>query len=223
MSKKYKIGIVDDEHLFIKGMEMMLEKEERVEVTFLAENGQQLMDYLNASEENQLDVVLLDLSMPVLDGVDTLYALADLPIQPKVIILTSHYNPGIIIKLITEGASAFLEKNEKPEIVIDTVVNVAQKGYYFNDYVFDLLRKRRLLAKTIELKQSLTAREIEILELICLEHTNKDVADRLFISSRTVEGHRKNLLEKTGSKNTAGLVIYAIEHNLFKVNISKYS
>ncbi len=169
------------------------------------------------------DVILLDLSMPELDGVDTLSALNKRENYPRIIILSSHYNPGIIVRTITEGASAFLNKNEKIEEVMRTVLNVAEKGYYFNEYVFNLLRQRRLSSKVDQKGIDLTEREIEILKLICEELTNKEISEKLFISSRTVEGHRNNILIKTGAKNTAGLIIFAIEHDIYKVKISKFN
>lgn len=218
----YKIGIIDDEFLFAKGLELMLKQEEQFDVKIIGQNGKELLNYLDQTNEMP-DVILLDLSMPELDGVDTLLALNKRENYPRIIILSSHYNPGIIVRTITEGASAFLNKNEKIEEVMRTVLNVAEKGYYFNEYVFNLLRQRRLSSKVDQKGIDLTEREIEILKLICEELTNKEISEKLFISSRTVEGHRNNLLIKTGAKNTAGLIIFAIEHDIYKVKISKFN
>ncbi|MFZ1787578.1 MAG: response regulator transcription factor [Saprospiraceae bacterium] len=218
----YKIGIIDDEFLFAKGLELMLKEEEQFDVKIIGQNGKELLNYLDQTDEIP-DVILLDLSMPELDGVDTLSALNKRENYPRIIILSSHYNPGIIVRTITEGASAFLNKNEKIEEVMRTVLNVAEKGYYFNEYVFNLLRQRRLSSKVDQKAIDLTEREIEILKLICEELTNKEISEKLFISSRTVEGHRNNLLIKTGAKNTAGLIIFAIEHDIYKVKISKFN
>ncbi len=218
----YKIGIIDDEFLFAKGLELMLEQEEQFDVKIIGQNGKELLNYLDQTDEMP-DVILLDLSMPELDGVDTLSVLNKRENYPRIIILSSHYNPGIIVRTITEGASAFLNKNEKIEEVMRTVLNVAEKGYYFNEYVFNLLRQRRLSSKVDQKGIDLTEREIEILKLICEELTNKEISEKLFISSRTVEGHRNNLLIKTGAKNTAGLIIFAIEHDIYKVKISKFN
>ena len=200
----------------------MLKQEEQFDVKIIGQNGKELLNYLDQTDEMP-DVILLDLSMPELDGVDTLLALNKRENYPRIIILSSHYNPGIIVRTITEGASAFLNKNEKIEEVMRTVLNVAEKGYYFNEYVFNLLRQRRLSSKVDQKGIDLTEREIEILKLICEELTNKEISEKLFISSRTVEGHRNNLLIKTGAKNTAGLIIFAIEHDIYKVKISKFN
>jgi DNA-binding NarL/FixJ family response regulator len=219
---KIRVGIVDDERLFIQGMRMILEQDEDLTVSFEAENGLELLEKL-AEDENIADIVLLDLAMPLLDGVDTLLKIISLSIPIKIIILTSHYNDSMIVKLLDEGASGFLAKNEHPDIVIQTIKGVHRKGFFINDHIMQLIRDRRLLAKRKLVDIDLTYREIEILKLICKEYTNKEIADKLKISSRTVEGHRKSILEKIDCKNTAGMVIYAIEHKLYDVHISPFN
>ncbi|MCB0647288.1 MAG: response regulator transcription factor [Saprospiraceae bacterium] len=218
----YRVGIVDDEKLFISGIKMIISQHENISVDFTATNGKDLLEYLKNSP-HALDVVLLDLSMPVMDGVEALQSIQQLPHYPRIIILSSHYNAGIISKMIRDGASAFLNKNEEPQEVLNTVLNVAEKGYHFNDYVFKVLRERNMTTPSGKTDHhSLSEREDEILKLICEEYTNKEIGEKLFISARTVEGHRQNLLLKTGAKNTAGLIIYAIENQIYKVRISRY-
>jgi len=219
---KIRVGIVDDERLFIQGMRMILEQDEDLTVSFEAENGLELLEKL-AEDEHLADVILLDLAMPLLDGVDTLLKIISLSIPIKVIILTSHYNDSMIVKLLDEGAAGFLAKNEHPDIVIQTIKGVHRKGFFINDHIMQLIRDRRLLAKRKLVDIDLTHREIEILKLICKEYTNKEIADKLRISSRTVEGHRKSILEKIDCKNTAGMVIYAIEHKIYDVSISPFN
>ncbi|MDA9773789.1 response regulator transcription factor [Saprospiraceae bacterium] len=216
-----KIIIVDDESLFIQGLKMIFSQNERIEVIATASNGQQLIDLL-VVDKIIPDIVLLDLSMPEKDGVDTYLELTRMGIAPKTIILSSHYNDGIIIKLLDEGVSAFLAKNEDPDEVMNTIIQVYERGFHINDYIVRLIRNRRLLASKKQLHSKLSGRELEILTLICQELTNKEIAEQLFISSRTVEGHRNRILEKTQSKNTVGIVLYAIEHCLFDVQVDKY-
>lgn len=219
---KYKIAIVDDEVLFIEGMKLILGQNEQLEITNTAQNGAELLELIKTKQFNA-DVIMLDLSMPVLDGVDTLLALNEMKHPAKVIILSSHYNDSIIVKLLDEGAAGFLAKNENPDEVIKTIIKVAKKGFYINDYILQLIRNRRLLASRKKLHSNLSKREVEILILICEENTNKEIAEKLFISPRTVEGHRNRILDKTNSKNTAGLVIFAIENNLIDINISRFT
>lgn len=218
---KIKVCIVDDEKLFIQGMSMILGMDSDIEVVMSAANG---LDFFHKLQNNHIDidVMLLDLEMPVMDGVETLLRLVKEEHKIKVIILSSHYNDSMIIKLLDEGAAGFLAKNENPDEVIETIKQVNSKGFHINAQIMQLIRNRRLIAKRKNQLLELTPREIDVLKLICLEYTNKEIGDQLHISPRTVEGYRQSILEKTQSKNTAGIVIYAIEHQLFDVKISKY-
>lgn len=216
-----KVAIVDDVPLFVDGLSLILGLDDSLDVVFTATNGKMFLEKLETSME-KIDVVLLDLAMPVMDGVDTLREIMNRELPVKVIILTSHFNDGTIVKLLEEGASGFLAKNEKPDVVIETIKKVHEKGFFFGNYILQLIRNRRILANRKEIDQDLTKREIEVLKLICEECTNKEIADRLNLSSRTVEGHRQNILSKSGCKNTVGLVIYAIEHQIIEVSVSKY-
>jgi DNA-binding NarL/FixJ family response regulator len=218
---KIKVAIVDDEFLFMQGMRMILELDDNLQVVCTAGNGKEFFEKLESMSSN-IDVILLDLEMPKMDGVDTLLQIVHRRLDMKVIILTSHYNDSMIIKLLDEGAAGFLAKNEKPDIVIETIIKVKERGFYINDYIMQLVRNRRLLADKKNQFIDLTPREIEVLKLITLEYTNKEIGEQLFISPRTVEGYRQSILIKTNSKNTAGIVIYAIEHQLIDINLSKY-
>lgn len=218
---KINIAIADDVLLFREGMTRILEHDPDLKVTCSVPDGKIL---LNSFTENPsiADIILLDLEMPVMDGVDALREIMHRQLQVKVIILTSHFNDGMIIKLLDEGAAAFLAKNENPDFVIETIKKVYEKGFFFSNYILQLIRNRRLLANRKNISDELTKREVEILKLICDEYTNKEIADKLNLSSRTVEGHRQNILLKTGCKNTVGLVIYAIEHFIIDVQVSRY-
>lgn len=218
---KIKVAIVDDVVLFSEGLALILQHDDDLQVVFTASDGKALLDRL-AETESLPNVILLDLEMPVMDGVDALREIIRNEIPVKVIILTSHFNDGMIIKLLDEGAAGFMAKNEKPDAVIETVKKVHERGFYFNTYILQLIRNRRLLANRKEMVSDLTKRETDVLKLICEECTNKEIADKLGVSARTIEGHRQNILLKTGCKNTVGLVIYAIEHLIIDVQISKY-
>ncbi len=218
---KVKVCIVDDEKLFIQGMRMILELDESIEVVMTACNGKDLFNKLNTAP-TEIDVMLLDLEMPEMDGVDTLIQIVKHNLKIKIIVLTSHYNDSMIIRLLDEGASGFLAKNENPDEVIETIKKVHQKGLHINTHIMQLIRNRRLMANRKIKVGELTQRETDVLKLICMEYTNKEIGEQLFISARTVEGYRQSILEKTNCKNTAGIVIYAIEHHLIDVNISKY-
>lgn len=216
-----KVAIADDETLLRLGLKMLLENQGDIEVVYSAADGQEMLQYLMGPEDHP-DLVLLDLSMPVMDGPDCLMTITQWEKHPKVIVLSSHYNSGIIRKMVSLGASAFINKNEKPDVIANAIRSVVNKGYFFDEYVYRLISKNGLGSKPVDEVDELSAREKEILLLICEEFTNKEIGEKLHLSSRTVEGHRQNLLIKTGAKNTAGLIIYAIEHAYFEVHIIRY-
>jgi DNA-binding NarL/FixJ family response regulator len=218
MTKKYKIALADDEFLFRKGLELIINQDEELEVVLSATNGKELLDALK-NNQFECDVILLDLSMPVMDGVDALRAINQLEQKYKVIILTSHYDRNMIVRMIDEGAASFLAKNEDPDVLLQTLKNVAIKGFHFDDYLVKLLRDKMTFSKKRTIQIELSEREKEILRLICKELTNKEIGEQLFLSPRTVDGHRNSILEKTGAKNTVGLVLYAVEHKIVSVTI----
>jgi DNA-binding NarL/FixJ family response regulator len=218
---KVRVCIVDDERLFIQGMCMILELDESIQVVMTACNGQDFFEKLKDTQ-TAIDIVLLDLQMAKMDGVDTLLKIASMQLSMKVIILTSHYNDSMIMRLLEEGAAGFLAKNTNPDEVIETIKMVHEKSFHINSYIMQLVRNRRLTADRKKQIADLTQREVEVLKLICMEYTNKEIGDQLFISPRTVEGYRQSILEKTQSKNTAGLVIYAVEHQYIDIKVSKY-
>lgn len=220
MDKTYKIGIVDDEALFRRGLDMLINNNPRLKTHLIAENGQVLIEKLKLCEEFP-DLVLCDLEMPIKDGVEVTKELSAVYPGIKIVVLSSHYEPSLILKMMEIGASAFMPKNEKPDEFYATIINVMERGFHYNDYIVQLIREKMLFGTKVKKLNhvSLTKREKEVLGLICEQKTNKEIGEEIFISPRTVEGHRNKLLEKTRSKNTAGLIIFAIEQGLFTVNI----
>lgn len=210
-----RIALVDDQKLFRRGLRMILEDCGDIEVAFEAGNGQQFFERL-AFEP--VDLVLLDVEMPVLDGTATLERIRQEQPDIRTIILTMHDNNRLITHLMELGANGFLLKDEEPEIVCESVRRVMQEGVYFRDYVSKaLLNKSRLAAPgrpNALIKAQLSERELEVLYLLCKEYTNQEIAEKLFLSRRTVENHRRHILEKVGAKNLAGLVIYAVENGI---------
>lgn len=210
-----KIALVDDQKLFRSGLRMIISKSERCEVVFEAENGKQFFERL-AFEP--VDLVILDVEMPEMDGTKTLERIRKEQEHIKVIMLTMHESERLISHLMQAGADGFLLKDEDPKVVIDAIVQVMERGTYFRDYVSQALLKSSRQQQAIDTHQllgpKLSDREKEVLRLICQEKTSQEIADQLYISVRTVDGHRRNLQEKTGAKNIAGLVMYAVKNGL---------
>lgn len=214
--KNIKIVLADDEELFRKGIYFLLQREPNIEVIFEAANGNQLMDFLKNNSKHP-DIILMDLKMPLLNGVEATKLIAQQFPEIKIIALTSYNTKSFIVNMIEVGASSFLVKNSTPQEMILTINEVINNGFYYNESVMKVLTEVNSSSsrKTILFKQEeLTTREREVLELICSQHSTAEIAERLFISPRTVETHRTTLLIKTGSQNIAGLVVYAIQNKI---------
>ena len=220
MSKLIKIVLADDEELFRKGILFLLQREADIEVQYEASNGQELVDYLKTCDEHP-DIILMDLKMPFLNGVEATKLIhKEFPII-NIIALTSYNTESFIANMINVGASSYLVKSASPQEMLNTIREVSDKGFYYNETVMRVIHKD-IISSTKNTKSTLdedflTAREKEVLELICKQFSTSEIADKLFISPRTVEGHRNNLLLKTQSKNTAGLVVYAIQNKIISL------
>lgn len=222
--KPYKIAIVDDEALFRRGINMLIDHHPDLIPSISAEHGQDLLMKLeNLTHEELPDLILCDLEMPILDGVDTTRKVIEKYKDLKIVILSSHYEASLIMKMIELGASSFIAKDEEPEEFYRTIINVIDKGFHYNDFIVQLIREKMHFGPKPQRGQlvSLTGREVDVLKLICEQKTNKEIGEELYISSRTVEGHRTNIIEKTQSKNTAGLIIFAVENGYYQINLKK--
>lgn len=219
---KIKVVLADDEELFRVGMSHILSKDDEIEIIFQASNGKELIEFLSAKKELP-DIIIMDIKMPELNGVEATKTIhQDFP-EISIIALTTYNTKPFIRNMIDVGASAYLVKNSPTQKVLHTIKQVFYKGFYYDSFVMEAVKS----LKNAEKKDSrtffdddfITQREKEVLELICLQKTSQEIAEKLFISKRTVEVHRKNLLEKTGVKNLAGLVVFAIKNNLVSLSI----
>ena len=161
------------------------------------------------------------MNMPGMNGIELNEILHAQYPSLKVIVLSVHTQERVIAKMINAGASAYLAKNCNKEELITAIQTVYTTGFYINKQTLIAIQaasaQRNKAIKNLNAPFDLTSRELEILELICKECGSAEIAEKLFLSVRTVEGHRNSLLLKTQSRNTAGLVLYAIRHQLFEV------
>jgi DNA-binding NarL/FixJ family response regulator len=215
------IAIADDEALFRRGMRLIMEDFEDLSVLFEAENGEELLKKIRASDELP-DVILLDLKMPVMSGIEAAEVIRREFPSIQIVVISSHVSKAFILNMIEIGASAYLGKNANPDEVVETIRMVREKGFYYNTSVMDVIRENMMGKNQIKPQRvfmvELTSREKEVLQLICAEYNTQEIAEKLFISSRTVEGHRNNLLSKLSCRNTAGLVVYALQSGLVKLD-----
>tara|TARA_R100000935_G_scaffold58415_2_gene95372 strand:- start:47858 stop:48523 length:666 start_codon:yes stop_codon:yes gene_type:complete len=211
-----KVVLADDEELFRAGIALILSRDPEIEIIYQAENGQQLLDYLE-NKKTMPDIVVTDIKMPELNGVEVTKVLRKLYPEIGVIALTTYNTKPFIRNMISVGASAYLVKNSAPSQMLHTVKQVFHNGFYYDNHVMEILNKKNLTPdgnKTAYDADFLTDRESEVLTLICKQYITSEIADSLHISPRTVEVHRKNILMKTGVKNIAGLVIFALQNGL---------
>lgn len=220
--EKINIVIADDEQLFRSGIRFLLERETNINVIFEAENGKELIDFIKNTKQLP-DVILMDLKMPEINGIKATRIIHKIHPEIKIIALTSYDGKSFITNMIDVGASSYLLKNTAPKTVIQTINKVHEKGFFYSDKVLKIIEENASSSSGKRIKKDLesnllSSREIEILELICEQYTTPEIAEKLFLSPRTIDGHRKSLLTKTQSKNVAGLVIYGIQKKLIEVS-----
>ena len=221
MNAAIKIALVDDEVLFRKGISFLLQREDNMDILFEASNGEELLTHLN-DDEIKPDIIIMDLKMPVLNGVEATKIIRKSFPEIKIIALTSYDTKSFIANMIQVGAVAYLIKNTTPKDLIYTINQVEKKGFHYNQNVLQTIQETIISAKNSKGNLEtgfLSPREIEILQLICQQKTTLEIAEHLYLSPRTVEGHRNNLLLKTESRNIAGLVVYAIQNEIAVLTI----
>jgi DNA-binding NarL/FixJ family response regulator len=211
---KINIAVVDDHILFRSGVVSLLKDQDHINVTIQAANGKEL---LNALKHQQPDIVLLDIQMPEMNGIQTTQALKELYPEIKIIILTMHHEDEFIYDLMSKGANGFIPKSKSVDTVLEAINSVMERGFYYNDQITEALIKGNngnIKALEYLAEVSLTDREIEVVKLICAQKSNKEIAEILDISPRTVDTHKNNIFLKTGAKNVIGVALYAVQTKL---------
>jgi DNA-binding NarL/FixJ family response regulator len=224
MKKDIELLIVDDHKLFRQSLRLMLQQKLKGIKITEATNGKALLEILE-KRKFKPDIILMDLEMPVMDGVDTIHYLLNRKKfkDLKIIVLTMHDDERFVLKLLEEGIQGYILKDADAEEMIKAIKSVIDGQYYVSQHTFDAIRRDIVTGSRFKSKMSppselLTTREEEILLLICKEYTNKEMADALNLSVRTIDGHRNRVLKKTGMKNTAGLVKYALRTGFYSLD-----
>jgi len=217
MSDKIKIYLADDHQVLLDGIQFLLNTITDFEVVGFSLNGKNLYEEVISSKA---DILILDLNMPEKDGVEVIKEFAQRGIPCKVIILSSYDDLKLIKEVMRLGANAYLTKKCAGENIVEAIYAVNNGEDYFcksvREKIFNLVtQNNRKVNKNFSLANSiLTERELEIITLISLELSGKEISEKLFISTNTVETHRKNIMKKIDAKNTISLVKYAIKNNL---------
>src|SRR6056297_509966 len=216
-----KILLADDHKIVRDGIKLMLEPQAGIDVVDEAENGEKALDIL---KDQFVDIVVMDINMPVMDGITATKKIKEKFPNVKVLALTMSNDDLHIRQMIQAGASGYIMKSAGRQELKEAINAIMDGKHYFSDeatqsIMMDLVKGKGKSSSPDPIH--ITDRELEILDLIVQEYTNQEIAEKLYISSRTVDAHRRNLLQKTGARNTAGLVKYAFQHNLISTGKGK--
>jgi len=210
---KIKIHLIDDHQIIIDGLLAVLKLEDDFQVVGFSLNGESIYERLTA---NNADVVIMDINMPDIDGIDILKDFQKKGIPCKIIVLSSHDEIKLIKEVLSLGANGYLSKKCAGENIAEAVRKVHGGEQYFCDSIKEKMLTSFSSNKSVddEPRKSITKRELEILQLVVKEFTTKEISEQLTISINTIDTHRKNIMRKLEVKNTIGLVKYAIKHDL---------
>jgi DNA-binding NarL/FixJ family response regulator len=216
-----RVIIADDHVLYRAGVKTSLSTKKDIKVIAEADNG---MHLLNLIKNIECDVILLDIQMPIMDGIATLPEIKKIAPRTKVIMLTMVDDNSMITKLMELGANSYLTKTSDSEIIYEAIKTCFEQEYYFNSLTNKALLTNLKQKNTPTPQQlmhpeaQLSEKETTILRLMCEEKSTKEIADLVELSPRTVEAIRDKLKVKTGSKTTAGLIMYAVKHKIIEEN-----
>lgn len=220
MREKIYVHVADDHKILIEGIIAVINTDKDIEIRDYSLTGQEVIDWFS-KKENKADVLILDITMPVLDGFDVLKYFNENKIDQKVIVLSSYDDVKIVQEVLNLGARGYISKNNAGEHIVKAIKAVANDEQYFsNDIQEELLKsfsgqkaRKGDMPKDF-LFESLTEREISVLKLVTKELSTSEIADKMHISHHTVESYRKKLLKKLNVKNSVGLAMYAVKYNL---------
>lgn len=218
-----RIGIVDDQQLFRTGVISILNEATGFDVVLAVNDAESCLEQLK-QPENMPDVLLLDLEMEGMNGITLCEILQKEYPELKILVLSVHHKEKIVARMISLGASGYVVKNCEKEYFLDAIRSVHKNGFFMDEWVLKAIQRsaaqQSRSAKLFNnLNTEISEREIEVLKLICQEYSSAEIAEKLFIHVRTAEGHRNHLLIKTGCRNTAGLVLFAIKYDFFQLEL----
>ncbi len=212
---EHTIAIVDDHLLFAGSLEQLIHTFPGYSVILKARNGKELQQQLNMDRPLP-EIVLLDINMPVMDGFDTVDWLTETHPEIKVLALSMEDDEEVILKMLRRGAKGYLLKDIHPDKLHEALDEVIKKGFYHSDKVAATLL-HSLHPKPEEEELTFKENELTFLQLACSEMTYKEIAEKMNLSPKTIDGYRQDLFNKLHIKNRVGLVIYALKNNLISI------
>jgi DNA-binding NarL/FixJ family response regulator len=217
MKNSIRLIIADDHEIFRDGLALMLSKQEAVTLVGQASDGHELLQLV---DEKKPDMVLTDIKMPRLDGISGAKILLQRYPQLKIIALSMFEEEALIVEMLEAGAKGYLLKNADKKEILEAIMTVNEGNIFYckhtTAHLASLIVKSKFDSRLKGHSNLFTDREKDIIRLICRQHTAQEIGDLLFLSKRTVEGYRTRILEKMDVKNTAGVVIYALKHNIIR-------
>lgn len=212
--KKIKILIVDDHQLFSEALKGLIEDKENFEVIDQLVNGKEVQDFFSVQNPIIPDLVLMDVQMPIINGIDATKWLNEKYPDIKILALTMDNEENTILKMLRAGAKGYLLKDIHPSILHQAIEETVEKGFYYTEQVNDtLLRANKVRSNPLN-KVELKPRELELLKYACQEMTYKEIAEKMFLSPKTIDGYRERLFVKLDVKSRIGLVLYAIKEKI---------
>lgn len=213
MENELKIVIVDDHQMFLDGIKSLLKKEKKIHFVYESLHAEGALEFIR--KNNNIDMLITDISMPGMSGTELTKIIKHEFPHIKVLVLTMFSNPAIINDILQAEAEGYILKNTGKQELLAAIDKIMDNGTFYSNEVMNLMinHNRKKPIPSAE-KEELTPRELEILKLVCEELTTADIAEKLFISPRTVDTHRKNILEKSKSKTIVGLIKYAFVNNI---------
>ena len=217
MKEHIKVAIVDDHQIVIDGITALLQSHDRIKIVAVSTSSKHMLEELS---NRKVDILLTDIMMPEMNGQELAKAVKKKFPDVRILALSMSGQGDIVNSMINDSdISGYVLKNIGKEELTAAIEKIYNGGIYFTDEVLNELERYSNVQKDNE-EAHLTAREIEIIKLIEKEYSNKDIADALFISERTVETHRKNIFRKTKTSSVIGLIKYAYEHGLIERTLS---
>ncbi|MEP6926445.1 MAG: response regulator transcription factor [Ginsengibacter sp.] len=210
-----KVAIADDHKIFRKGVILSLRPYHNIKFVLEAENGEELIQGVESAKP---DIILMDLKMPVKDGIETTKYLNKHYPSIRILILTMYEDERFVGHLMDSGANGYLLKSTDPEEIKQGILDVMRTGFYLNNFVNRVLIKKNYAKQkfnpNLNSEITISEREKEVLSLVCMEYTAHEIAQKMDISARTVEAIKDRLMERFGVKNSVGLVFFAMKNSL---------
>ena len=212
--KKINLLLVDDHELVRKGLTLMLQTQKKIDVQITQANHGK--EAIKLAKEQHFDLIILDVNMPVLDGISTLKKLKELAITIPVLMLSMHKEEDLIRDALSNGAAGYILKNSSLDEITKAMISTMKRDRYLSNEVAEILinHTNEEIPTLIQNEFNLTLREIQIISMLVKEMTSKEIGDYLFISKRTVDGHRNKIMEKIGAKSAVGLVKFAVKYGI---------